>query len=209
MQARLPPVSAGVGGEPTACGVFAGNRGLSAAPIACTFRHTPMIFERNFEMNISKLCGAAACLFMLPMPAAAGFGCDENDAFMECRRKLPDSNDFSQLNDCIAIELAACQVTTKLLQTARNSLSEEESVEIKKCAFSAHSPDSSLTHFDCLNQHLEKRANAVYTSFLAENNVTDPNNFGLLCTRQHIAPERIRECLEIFKYRFRPVESGD
>ena len=51
MQACLPPVGRGDGWHSAACSVFADNRGLFSTPIACTFRHTPMFFERNFILN--------------------------------------------------------------------------------------------------------------------------------------------------------------
>ncbi|WP_375698617.1 HIRAN domain-containing protein [Pseudophaeobacter sp. TrK17] len=45
--------------------VFTDNQGLFATPIACTFRHTPMTFERDYRMYIIWLFLAALAMFAL------------------------------------------------------------------------------------------------------------------------------------------------
>lgn len=66
MQARLPPIDAGTGGGPTACGVFADNRGLQRPHLICTTFTTNIL---NMRIPMKRLFLVAALTAPLSAPA--------------------------------------------------------------------------------------------------------------------------------------------
>jgi hypothetical protein len=102
MQARLPPVSGVLGGEPIACGRKEDNQDLCVSPIAYTIRRTPTVFERVSSMSILSLRFCVLAVSIFPLTASAEIRKPTYDAQSvkaECTQKW--ANQFDMIKYCM------------------------------------------------------------------------------------------------------------
>ncbi|WP_323783825.1 hypothetical protein, partial [Leisingera sp.] len=118
-----------------------------------------------------RLAGCATAIAMLlPAAARANFLCNDIAAFEICRALHPGSSAFTAINDCIAVEKAACLAYSDLAKKSDGTFTPSETAEVKECSGKSAVGLHWLHQYDCLRNHITDRNQAILANFLTDRN---------------------------------------